>query len=228
MSMTRAEEIARVLADRIVEGVIAPGDRLPSEGGLVDEFGASRSVIREALHRLQSRGLVRTRVGSGSYALTPPVPTTGDDWLGAHSEAERSELHAFRIAVEVEAAALAARSPSAKQIAEIDAALDALATATLPSETVDADFAFHRAIASASGNRYFLTALDRMGARAIILPPARISDRERNAAESAAVLAEHRAVADAIRLKDPVAASAAVRTHLAASTARRAARESGT
>lgn len=227
MSMTRAEEIARVLADRIVEGVIAPGDRLPSEGGLVEEFGASRSVVREALHRLQSRGLVRTRVGSGSYALTPPVPTTGDDWLAAHSEAERAELQGFRVAVEAEAAALAARGPSPTEIAAIESALDALAQATLPSETVDADFAFHRAVAAASGNRYLLAAVDRMGARAIILPPARISDQQRDANESAAVLAEHRAVADAIRLNDPVAAAAAVRTHLAASASRRAAREYG-
>ncbi|WOF22235.1 FCD domain-containing protein [Microbacterium betulae] len=224
MSTTRAEEIARVLADRIVEGIVAPGDRLPSEAKLVAEFGASRTVVREALHRLQSRGLVRTRVGSGSYALTPPVPAAGDDWLAARSESERAELHAFRIAIESEAAALAARSPSPEEIAAVDDALAALAHARLPVETVEADFAFHRAIAVASGNRYLLAALDRMGARSIILPRARISDQERDAAEAAAVLAEHRAVAVAVRLADPLAAAAAMRAHLTASTARRAAR----
>ncbi|GAA4196409.1 FadR/GntR family transcriptional regulator [Microbacterium oryzae] len=222
MSRSRAEDIARVLADRIVEGTIAPGERLPSEGRLVEEFGASRTVVREALQRLQSLGLVRTRVGSGSYALTPPAPTTGDDWLAARGESERAELHAFRIAVETEAAALAARAPSAPDLATIDAALDALAGATLPVETVEADFAFHRAVAAASGNRYLLTALDRIGARAIVLPTARISDAERDPADAAAVLAEHRAVATAIRLADPLAAAAAMRAHLMASAARRA------
>ncbi|GAA3656240.1 FadR/GntR family transcriptional regulator [Microbacterium marinilacus] len=224
MSTTRAEEISRVLADRIVEGTIAPGERLPSEARLVDEFGASRPVVREALHRLQSRGLVRTRVGSGSYALTPPAPTSGDDWLSARDDSERSELHAFRIAVEAEAAAHAARAATPEATAEIDAALAALERAQLPVETVEADFAFHRAIAAASGNRYLLAALDRMGARVIVLPPARISDAQRDAAEAAAVLAEHRSVATAIRLADPLAASAAMRAHLTASTARRAAR----
>ncbi|WP_456284773.1 FadR/GntR family transcriptional regulator [Microbacterium sp. JZ101] len=222
MSTSRSEEIARVLAARIVEGAIAPGERLPSEGRLVDEFGASRTVVREALQRLQSRGLVRTRVGSGSYALTPPAPVTGDDWLAARDASERNELHAFRTAIETEAAALAARRPSAADLAAVDAALADLEGATLPAASAEADFAFHRAVAAASGNRYLLAALDRMGARAIVLPPARISDSERASAEAAAVVSEHRAIAAAIRSGDPLAAAAAMRAHLAASAARRA------
>lgn len=221
MSTSRSEEIARVLADRIVEGAIAPGERLPSEGRLVEEFGASRTVVREALQRLQSRGLVRTRVGSGSYALTPPAPVAGDDWLAARDSSERAELHAFRTAIETEAAALAARRPSAADLAAIEAALADLERATLPAASAEADFAFHRAIAAASGNRYLLAALDRMGARAIVLPPARIADAERASADAAAVVSEHRAIAAAIRAADPLAASAAMRAHLTASAARR-------
>lgn len=213
-----------VLAERIEDGTITAGERLPSEGRLVEEFGASRSVVREALHRLQSRGLIRTRVGSGSYALTPPSPAAGGEWLSARDESERAELHGFRIAVECEAAALAATLGGPGLAAELDAALRRLETASLPSETVEADFAFHRAIAAASGNRYLLAALERMGARAIILPKARISQEQRDAGDAAAVLAEHRAVAAAIRLADPLAATAAMRSHLTASTVRRAAR----
>jgi len=220
---SRAEHLARTIGDRIVAGDIAPGERLPSEGKLVEEFGASRTVVREALQRLQSRGLVRTRVGSGSYALTPPAPVAGDDWLAAGTESERGELHAFRIAVESEAAALAARNASDGDRSTIDAALAELESAGLPAQTVDADFAFHRAVAAASGNRYLLATLDRLGARAIVLPPARIADAPREEAEAAAMLAEHRAVAAAVRLGDPLAASAAMRAHLTASAARRTA-----
>ncbi|MGW9113369.1 FadR/GntR family transcriptional regulator [Microbacterium sp. NPDC055683] len=223
MTTSRGEEIARLIGERIVEGAIAAGERLPSESRLMDEFGVSRTVVREALQRLQSRGLVRTRVGSGSYALTPPAPPAGgDDWLAARDAAERGELHALRVAVESEAAALAARAPSAAGIAMIDAALSDLAGATLPSATVEADFAFHRAVAAASGNRYLLAVLDRIGARAIVLPSARIADGERDAADAAAVLAEHAAVATAIRHADPLAAAAAMRAHLTSSAARRA------
>jgi GntR family transcriptional repressor for pyruvate dehydrogenase complex len=220
MTASRADAIARELADRIVAGRIAPGDRLPSEGRLVAEFGASRTVVREALQRLQSRGLVRTRVGSGSYALTPPAPTAGDDWLAARDESERAELHAFRIAVESEAAALAARRSTQGELATMDAALALLGCSTRPDETVDADFAFHRSVAAASGNRYLLATIDRLGARTIVLPPARIAEAERDAAETAAVLAEHQAIAAAIRLQDPLAAAAAMRAHLTASLAR--------
>lgn len=220
---SRAEQLARAIGDRIVSGDIAPGERLPSEGRLVAEFGASRTVVREALQRLQSRGLVRTRVGSGSYALTPPAPVAGDDWLAARDESERRELHAFRIAIESEAAALAARHATDGDVATIDAALVSLEQAVLPAQTVDADFAFHRAVAAASGNRYLLGTLDRLGARAIVLPPGRIADAPREEADAAAVLAEHRAVAVAIRFGDPLASAAAMRAHLTASAARRAA-----
>ena len=105
----------------------------------------------------------------------------------------------------------------------IDGALAALGSAALPVETVDADFAFHRAVAAASGNRYLAAALERIGARAIILPAARISDSDRDPADSAAVVSEHAAVAHAIRSSDPLTAAAAMRAHLTASAARRSA-----
>ncbi|WP_243062070.1 FadR/GntR family transcriptional regulator [Humibacter sp. RRB41] len=221
MTAPRAEAIARTLAERIVDGEIAPGERLPSEGRLVEEFGASRSVIREALQRLQSRGLVRTRVGSGSYALTPPAPVAGDDWLAARSETERAELHAFRLAIETEAAALAARRASDGDLAAVEAAAAALEDAADPAESVEADFAFHRAVAAASGNRYLLASLERVGARAIVVTHARIDPAQHDGVDAAAALAEHRSVADAIRSGDPLGAAAAMRAHLTASASRR-------
>jgi GntR family transcriptional repressor for pyruvate dehydrogenase complex len=66
MTASRGEQIADAIADLIVGGSIAPGERLPSEARLADEYAASRAVVREAIQRLQTRGLVRTRTGSGS------------------------------------------------------------------------------------------------------------------------------------------------------------------
>ncbi|MFD2758468.1 FadR/GntR family transcriptional regulator [Gulosibacter faecalis] len=221
MHVTRAEELADLLAARIIDGTVAPGERLPSENKLVAEHGVSRTVVREALHRLQSRGLVRTRLGSGSYALTPPSDRGEDAWLTASGAAEREELHAFRIAIETEAAALAARRPDPAVLDELADALARLELATLPADTISADFAFHRAVAAASGNRYLLGAVDRLGPRALVIPPARIDEAPRDAAETAAVVAEHRDVLEALRRGDVLAASAAMRTHLVASTVRR-------
>ncbi|WP_105567214.1 FadR/GntR family transcriptional regulator [Microbacterium halophytorum] len=221
MAQSRGEQIATELAGRIVKGDIAPGERLPSEAKLTAEFDASRSVVREALQRLQTQGYVRTRTGSGSYALTPPRSVGDDDWLSAKGPAERAELHAFRTAIEQEAASLAARRRADADLAAMDDALARLASASLPAETVDADFAFHRAVAAASGNRFLLEAIDRIGARAIVLPEARIAAAERDPAAAAVVTAEHAAVADAIRAGDPTAAAAAMRAHLFASAKRR-------
>lgn len=214
MTTSRGEQIADAIADLIVGGSIAPGERLPSEVRLADDYSASRAVVREAIQRLQTRGLVRTRTGSGSYALTPPAEG-GDGWLQATGSAERVELHAFRTAIEQEAAALAARHRTEDDLAALDAALDRLASASLPAETVEADFALHRAIAIASHNRYLGEMLTRLGATTIVLPHARLTE-----AVAATVIAEHRHVVGAIRASDPVTAAAAMRAHLAASSAR--------
>jgi GntR family transcriptional repressor for pyruvate dehydrogenase complex len=171
--------------------------------------------VREAIQRLQTRGLVRTRTGSGSYALTPPAEG-GDDWLQASGSAERSELHTFRTAIEQEAAALAARHRTSDDLATLDSALSRLSKATLPADTVEADFALHSAVALASHNRYLAEMLARLGATAIVLPHARLTE-----AVAATVIAEHRHIVEAIRSSDPVTASAAMRAHLAASQARR-------
>ena len=218
----RAEAIAARLADRIASGEIAPGERLPSEARLVEEFGASRALIREALQRLQTRGLVRSRVGSGSYALTPPAPVGDEDWLAARTPNERSELHAFRIALEAEAAALAARNASDAQLSAIEAAAGAVADAVDPAASVEADFAFHRAVAAASGNRYLLAGLELIGARAIVVPQSRIASTQHDGLDARSALAEHRAVVEAVRSGDPLGAAAAMRTHLTASATRNA------
>jgi GntR family transcriptional repressor for pyruvate dehydrogenase complex len=153
--------------------------------------------------------------------LTPPSDRGEDAWLTASGAAEREELHAFRIAIETEAAALAARRPDPAVLDELADALARLELATLPADTIAADFAFHRAVAAASGNRYLLGAVDRLGPRALVIPPARIDEAPRDAAETAAVVAEHRDVLEALRRGDVLAASAAMRTHLVASTVRR-------
>ena len=72
MSRNLTADLAADLRMRIVDGVIQPGDKLPSENALIGEFGVSRTVVRSALTRLQAEGLVETERGRGSFALTPP------------------------------------------------------------------------------------------------------------------------------------------------------------
>ncbi|MFD1214798.1 winged helix-turn-helix domain-containing protein, partial [Arthrobacter sp. GCM10027362] len=65
------------LRARIVDGSLAPGEKLPSENTLIAEHGVSRTVVREAITRLQAEGLVHTRRGAGSFVLIPPAAAEG-------------------------------------------------------------------------------------------------------------------------------------------------------
>ena len=106
-------------------------------------------------------------------------------------------------------------------LAAIDAAASAVTDAAGPASSIEADFAFHRAIAAASGNRYLRASLEQLGARSIVVPHARVASASNDGVDAAAALAEHRAIVDAIRSGDALGASAAMRAHLAASASRR-------
>ena len=229
MAQTLSGTLVETLRARIVNGDIAPGEKLPSEPRLAVEHQVSRTVVREAIARLNLEGLVHTRRGSGSYALTPP--TEDDDGAPvARSLADRLALVEYRIALETEAAALAAVRRTPAQLAALADRLGALASSDgHPATAMQHDFAFHRLVAEAAGNRFLLDALDRLGPQMIAMPRGRLDAHEATAQDGGrftAVVQEHQAVLHALEAGDPQAAAAAVRTHLTSSR-RRLEAESG-
>ncbi|WP_020018290.1 FadR/GntR family transcriptional regulator [Promicromonospora sukumoe] len=236
MAQTLSGTLVETLRARIVNGDIAPGEKLPSEPRLAVEHQVSRTVVREAIARLNLEGLVHTRRGSGSYALTPP--TEDDDGAPvARSLADRLALVEYRIALETEAAALAAVRRTPAQLAALADRLGALASSDgHPATAMQHDFAFHRLVAEAAGNRFLLEALDRLGPQMIAMPRGRLdrhtddealpTDGHRDAGRFTAVVQEHQAILDALDAKDPQAAAAAMRVHLTSSR-RRLETESG-
>ncbi|GHD02239.1 FadR/GntR family transcriptional regulator [Zhihengliuella salsuginis] len=221
MTRSRPAELHSDLRRRIVDGRIAPGEKLPSESALIETWGLGRSAVREVLARLQAEGLVHTRRGAGSFALTPPPEPTAS-LPAVRTLEDRLALLEYRIALESESAALAAARISGPELAVLaDAVVLCEASAGNPAEAVGHDFAFHRGIAAATGNAFLLDAVDKLGAVMIAMPRARLE----TAAGSGAG-AEHRAVLDALRDGDPAGAAAAMRTHLTASR-RRLRREAG-
>ncbi|MEU4363196.1 FCD domain-containing protein [Promicromonospora sp. NPDC023987] len=225
MAQTLSGTLVESLRTRIVDGDIAPGEKLPSEPRLAAEHQVSRTVVREAIARLNLEGLVHTRRGSGSYALTPPA----DDAEGApplaRSLDDRLALVEYRLALEPEAAALAATRRTPAQLAALADRLDDLASSDgHPATAMRHDFAFHRLVAEAAGNRFLLEALDRLGPQMIAMPRGRL-DRSsggspHDGGRFTAVVQEHRAVLDALDAQDPLAAAAAMRVHLAGSRRR--------
>lgn len=225
MVQTLSGNLVEALRTRIVNGDIAPGEKLPSEPRLATEHGVSRTVVREAIARLNLEGLVHTRRGSGSYALTPPADDADGAPPLARSLADRLALVEYRLALEAEAAALAATRRTPAQLAALADRLDSLASSDgHPATAMQHDFAFHRLVAEAAGNRFLLEALDRLGPQMIAMPRGRL-DRH-DGGRFTAVVQEHRAVLAALESQDPLAAAAAMRVHLAGSR-RRLLQESG-
>ncbi|MCR8674565.1 GntR family transcriptional regulator [Micrococcus sp. HG099] len=226
---SRSDLVADALRERIVAGQLNPGARLPTEQALQDEHGVSRTVVREALTRLQTEGLVYTRRGSGSFVLAPPgLDSEASEGGGMPARTDdREDVLVYRMAIETEAAsraALRALGPSAetgeghavmtslRQSAEAFTAA-AADPATRPSDLMRLDFHFHRAVASAAGSALLVSALEAMGPAMITMPPDRLTHEA--AVERRRLVAwEHGAVLDAVCAGDAVAAAAAMRAHL--------------
>ena len=220
-----AMELVEALGDRIRDGRLAAGDKLPTEAAFMAEFGVSRTVVREAISKLQASGLVQTRHGIGtfvvglggaaSFRIAPEQFATLRDVIAVLE---------LRIGVETEAASLAAQRRQADNLRQMRAALDAIAAAVEEGrDAVGPDFQFHLEIARATQNAHFAELMGSLGT--MIIPRARLDAAgavdEPQRQYLRRVNAEHESIFDAIRNQDSDAARAAMRTHLANSRERR-------
>lgn len=216
--MNRTENLTTHLRQQILDATLPIGAKLPSESELITAHGVSRTVVREALTQLRAEGLVHTRRGTGSFVLAAPVDVPMMTAPAPQTAQERVLLIEYRMAVECEAAALAAERRTADQLAAMTAALEAFAAAVdHPSTAVEQDFAFHQGLADAAGNPHLSEAVHRLGPTMISMPRTRL---EASASRHQLATVEHRAILDAVGDADPAAASAAMRVHLAASRRR--------
>jgi GntR family transcriptional regulator, transcriptional repressor for pyruvate dehydrogenase complex len=225
MSRNLTADLAADLRTRIVDGVIQPGEKLPSENTLIGEFGVSRTVVRSALTRLQAEGLVETERGRGSFALTPPAEGTpaGPGSRPVATMEDRLHLLEFRMGVEAEAAALAARNHTDRQLRAVDKALEEFtASADHPAHAMKSDYDFHRAIAAASGNPFYSDCLAALGQTMIAMPRTRLMTGVEHYARDNfdQVVHEHRSILAAIADRDEASAASAMRSHLANSRRR--------
>ena len=209
---------------RIAKRELRPGDKLPTESEVMVAYGVSRTVVREAISRLQAGGLVETRQGVGTFVLQRAAhgPFRVDPAELATIEEVIGVLE-LRIAIEAEAAALAAQRRSDGQLAEMRKALDAFALSVEEAgDAVNPDFRFHLEVALAAGNRHFADLMTHLGT--VIIPRARVNTarlaQEARSAYLRRVGREHEAIYAAIARRDADAAREAMRTHLANSRER--------
>ncbi len=212
------------LAGRILDGDLVPGDRLPGERALADRLQVSRIVVREALGRLQARGLIEIRPGVGAFVV-PMADRSVTEPLGLYIRRHGvapDHLFDVRRALEPPMAAAAARRRPAAALAALEATLRRTRAAAAaftadgddPDEALEAfawaDLTFHQQVAHASGNPLFELLL------APLLEPMLEVRRDgaRLPGTAAAATAQHAAVLDAIRAGEPDAAAAAMAAHL--------------
>lgn len=203
-----------ILAD-IMNGVVSPGDRLPTEAAFAERFGVSRPVVREALAQLRDDGLIQARRGSGSYVMRRPSSAMLQ-FAPLGSIADIQRCFEFRAAVEPAAAALAANRRNQSELDALQSALEALDAAVMSRDLgAEADFAFHRAVAQASGNTFFettLLSLEEAAASAISVN--RNLSLRAPEERLARVQQEHERVFEQIQLRNSDAAESAMREHI--------------
>jgi DNA-binding FadR family transcriptional regulator len=204
--------VVQRLGEMIASGELAADSQiLPDE--ICERFGASRSVVREALRVLEAKGMLRPRPKTGTRVL--PIShwnlldqeVIGWRVLGPDSSRQLEELSDLRVAVETHAARRAAEHASDDQIAELEAACDRMESTGLSGDLsgfTAADVDFHTALLSATGNQMLAQFSPAFGAylharEHLHTLPDRVDDE---------VLRNHRQLVDAIRKRDPQAAEA--------------------
>lgn len=219
-----SDRVVEALREEIASGTLAPGARLPTEGQLCERYGVSRTVVREAVTRLAADDLVTPRQGAGVFVNEPPRSSVRN-LLAELGDKVSMVLNVLevRMAVEIEAAALAAQRRSSSQEAAIFEAFTVFeATMRDGHGTGEADFLFHRAVADATNNPFYVEILDILGRRTI--PRDLVSAVPGNLLQSQVyqekLHREHEDIMNAISDGDGDSARDAMRRHLSASRRR--------
>ena len=208
--------VAHLLATAILRGDYAPDSILPREAELMETFGVSRTVLREALRTLTSKGLIESRPRVGTRVRPKPAWNLLDadllDWYSRVAEpmAFALKLQEMREMVEPYAASLAAVSHTQSTFRALADAHAAMAAARNLDEWVRADLQFHLSVLTACSNE-LLIPLGTLIERTL---EAQLRLNAKRADVFNASLAEHTAVFDAIRERDAAAARAAMATLL--------------
>ena len=216
-SRNLANLLSEEFETKIRQGLLNEGDKLPTDSELVRSYDVSRTVVREALSKLQASGLVETRHGIGTFVL--PARQSPGLVLSDSELSESIDVLAvleLRISLETEAAGLAAQRRETQHLQAMHEALQAFErNFSAGHETVSHDLAFHLSIAQATGNRYFQDILQHFGQ--MLIPRNRIASIDKPARDPdylRRVNREHEEIYAAIERQDADSARAAMRIHL--------------
>lgn len=227
-ALPRATGLSGILAARLAAairaGAFRPGDRLPTEKQLVEQYGVSRAVVREAIARLKADGFVDTRQGAGAFVAAKPGLANfriAPSDTGRIAPADLAHIFELRGVIEAGMAELAARRRNDADLAALKTAFARMGQALESGEDgASADDSFHAAIATAAHNPYlaqFATFLAQHFSATRALTWAASA---RDDGSAAAAQAEHARLLAAIEAGAVEEAARAARDHIFAAAAR--------
>lgn len=206
-----ADLVIKKIKEMINSGVLKPGDRLPAERKLVLEFGFGRTQIREALHKLEFYGIIKTLPQSGSVVNSLDITALDSlisDMLNLQGY-DFLSLVETRIVLEVNAIRMCAERRTEEDLKAIEFAHQNFLRFWNTDERVSYDFAFHRSIAEASHNPVFKALM-------LVITPdiMKIYNKERICPPNTKVVDEHVLIVEAIRNKNSDLAAELMARHL--------------
>lgn len=225
MSASKPPESPRLyqqIADRIkgliADGTFRVGERLPAERELAITLGVSRPSVREGLIALEVQGNVEIRGGSGVFVCAQPqarrakaTPELGDS---------PRELMQARSALESAAVILACAHGTPRQLKQLRAIVEAMRAEMERRAPLELDRQFHMTLAEMGGNTVIARLISELFDERHSPISAKLSSRYENARSWKAALKEHEAILRALEARDPIAAQAAMLSHLRASELR--------
>lgn len=206
-----ADKVIAKVKELINSGVLKPGDRLPAERKMALDFGFGRTQVREALHKLEFYGIIKTLPQSGSVINGLDISTL-DGLISDVLNLQDYDFYSLvetRFVLEVNAIRLCAERCTPEDIVMLEKAHENFLLNFSSTDRVSHDFAFHRAIAEACHNPVFKAML------MIVIPDIMtIYQKDRICAPNTVVVDEHSQMLAAIKNRDGELAAALMAQHL--------------
>src|ERR1700719_3478649 len=158
------EQIVQQIEESIMQGALKPGDQLPAERELAQQFGVSRTAVREAMKTLREKGLVEAYAGGGTFVTNETARSmrhTLDRMMRSGPSEGAVHLVEVREILEPEIAALAAKRADEDARSAMRESITVMHGARLdPEGFIEGDLDFHLALAEAAGNPLILSLID--------------------------------------------------------------------
>lgn len=209
------EKVFDTLRENILSGVFNDGDLLPTQELLARQFGVSRTVLREALNKLSSLGLVKSHQGRGTYVHTPNMQTVFGPMLSSLQLTEEAtqELIEARYYLESTIVQLAAKRAQREQVLALKRSIAQMEQGMADSNIKifsSADLSFHLQLAEMSQNRVLLRIIEVIREMLVKF----LEDFNQVPGTQQRAIAYHKKIYTAIKANDPIGAEIQMRKHL--------------